>query len=295
MRCNKYYFSLLAVAAFALPAAANDPNLKVYSGPFNIKGFQRRDITGTAEYTYKEAPDGTRIFQGEFKFTAAPDQVNRILEWRHHLSRQERDELIENGVSLTAQGCFNNDYQVGEWIWSGPWPIGIDNCYKDQIIKYTFSPEGKMEGPATFIGENGDSYTFSIENNEPRGKFNFKTDDKYSTLEATWQNGHLVGEYIFIKKNRHASPSYRFGRITKGKYNDEGQPIGKWTSEGFDGTISYAIFSDPGICLESYYIDDMTGDKIRTDFRVDPVHFNPAIYNARENFLMRSSKKKFGR
>lgn len=36
-------------------------------------------------------------------------------------------------------------------------------------------------------------------------------------------------------------------------------------------------------------------DKIRTNFRIDPVHFNPAIYNSRKNFLMRSSNKKFGR
>ncbi|MBD5217409.1 MAG: hypothetical protein HDS73_02815 [Bacteroidales bacterium] len=268
MRCNKHYFSLLAVAAFALPAAANDANLKVYSGPFIIKHVNE-GIKGTAEYTYKDAPDGTRIFQGPFKFKADPEAVEDILVYFFRKDREERDQIIKSGLSLTIEGNFDNDYQVGEWKWSGPWPIYyLDPFYKNQIIKFTFSSDGKMEGPASFIGEDGDSYTFTITDNKPIGTFNLTTAIENYTLKGTWRNGHPIGTWT-------KSP---------------------WSEDAYERT-RYIRFSDSGVFIESYSIDDMTGDKLYgDDYDYRYSHdFNPSIFKRLDFFLMRRTLKDFKR
>lgn len=95
-------------------------DLRRYKGDFTMigfsdspKGLSSISYNGTADYQYRDAPDGTRIFEGEFSFTATDDENN----------------------SFTVHGEFRNNKQVGDWIWRG-------GCY----IKIHFNHEGIPDG-----------------------------------------------------------------------------------------------------------------------------------------------------
>ncbi len=288
-RVIKFSISLLIMMSGCIQVV-NAQELKKYSGPFSIN-----DIKGVAEYTYKDAPDGTRIFQGDFKFTASQESIKNLLDDEY----SGLENINYEEMKLTAQGNFDNNYQVGEWVWKGPWPIGIKNFYKNQILKYTFSDIGKMEGPAYFYGDENDTYTITIKDNEPKGRFDFTTKDPNYTLIATWQDGHLVGDYLLIIDNAEVydwnAPGYKFGNVTKGQFNDKGDPVGKWTSEwkGEEGGMRYQLYSNLGDPIECYSIDNTTGDKIRCNCYITPVRFNTALFNARDRFKMRSTRRDY--
>lgn len=99
--CKKSLICLIALLSLCM--AAYPQNLKVYSGPFTpLKG-------GNVTYQYRDAPDGSRIFEGDFNFTG-------------------------NGSSpLRVKGQFKNDCQIGYWIW--------DYGY-GHIVEITFSEQG---------------------------------------------------------------------------------------------------------------------------------------------------------
>lgn len=284
---------LVFLMVMGLAQEVNAQELKKYSGPFSIQLDRKQKIEGNAEYTYKDASDGTRIFQGDFKFSATPESIRNFLDRANWFYEEYPKNINSEEISLTAEGTFDNNYQVGEWVWKGPWPIGIRKLYKNQILKYTFSNDGRMEGPAYFYGDADDTYSITIKDDEPIGRINITTNAPNSTLKATWQDGKLVGDYLLIKKNAGISdwqtPYYRFGNVTKGQFNYEGYPVGKWTSEEYNKPTIYAIYSDSGDLIECYKIDDTTGDKIPAELDIEPVRFNTALFNARKNFMMRST------
>lgn len=76
---------------------AQNNTLKTYSGEFVMQGFgtiggsAKAKVEGNAIYHYRNAPDGTRIFEGSFSFS--------------------------DGKGRTVQGEFKNDKQVGRWVW----------------------------------------------------------------------------------------------------------------------------------------------------------------------------------
>lgn len=74
------YVSLILLCSLA--TAAQSGSHKTYSGPFS---------KGEATYTYVDAPDGTRIFDGKFTY--------------------RQDEC-------TLTGQFKNDLQSGSWTFT---------------------------------------------------------------------------------------------------------------------------------------------------------------------------------
>ena len=50
---------------FCMCMAMNAQRLKTYSGPYNDSRYMALDVP-KATYTYKNAEDGTRIFEGNF-------------------------------------------------------------------------------------------------------------------------------------------------------------------------------------------------------------------------------------
>jgi len=79
---------LMSALFFLLfPITMNAQELKVYTGPFSpLKG-------GQVTYQYRDAPDGSRIFEGTFEFYRSGKDYLRI------------------------KGQFKNDRQIGDWTW----------------------------------------------------------------------------------------------------------------------------------------------------------------------------------
>lgn len=314
------FLGLIALNLSSLQAQS----LKKYSGKFRLDNL---DVEGTARYSYKDAPEGTsgqtRLFHGDFYFESKEQCMNsedRIVMWvedweksyekyysrltlsgdNGNLPRTKSEEILygfpyinKRKVQITVKGQFANNKQVGEWTWTF---YDITSGKKLSEIILTFNQDGVIEGPASYHAyDMEDHYKCRFINgqlspdpipyvNEYCGR---------SKLTATLQNGHLVGKYEYVKyENKHISQNYNSDQTrvtvaitTSGQFDDDGNPIGVWTRDNVT-----AKFDDNGRLLESYYIDDSTGDKISAHIPITKVEINPWLYNNRSLFLMRDSK-----
>ena len=134
-------------------------NLKTYTGEFEMTGFAFGpanivSLVGTANYQYKDAPDGSRIFEGKFSF----DQG-------------------DTGRKAKAAGFFINDKQVGKWTWDYP----IRNDAYDRDIDFhceiIFNENGIPDGDF-------DIYIGKV--SKTNGAY------KRSYYSGTFKNGKLV-------------------------------------------------------------------------------------------------------
>jgi hypothetical protein len=108
-KCSKTILGLLFfVVLFGIKT--NAQNLKVYSGPYTpLKG-------GHVTYQYRDAPDGSRIFEGDFNF--------------------------EDGT-LRIKGQFKNDRQVGYWTWDYGYGHTANITFYDNGCKFEYKGLGK--------------------------------------------------------------------------------------------------------------------------------------------------------
>lgn len=271
MKLKTFTFSLAIIAsniAFA-------QQLKTYEGPFTINHTE-----GVAKYTYKDAEDGSRIFHGDFIF--------------EEKSKYDYDDGHSRSVKA-VKGKFKDNHQVGTWTWTGPWDLGFEESHwsydnTEQIFTYNFNERGDLDGLATYSRGNNDKYSLTIKNDEIIGSVPFVSENYRGILHATWENGHLVGDYLFKEIERFYSGDKLYG-VTEGKFNKEGKPIGTWTEKRRNGEITYIKYSDEGEHLESYYFEPTTGDREKCYSCIYKVEFIPALFRQRGKFLLRDSKK----
>lgn len=180
--------------------------------------------TGKAKYQYLEGTNGSRIFDGHFIFQG------------------------ENGTN--AEGDFKNNHQVGAWVFTNS-PIGYVRISFDEnnrIVSGTFVHIYDIYGDNIYC--------------QAEGKF-MRADD-----------GHLYGPMIYgnktKRKNRITYIKY-INKVTdylygEGEYNMDGRETGKWSYGQGKGERYKSIkaeYDNYGNLLESYYIENSTGDKIR--------------------------------
>lgn len=98
---------------------------KRYNGEFSIAGVGfstgNGKKVGNAQYDYKDAPDGTRIFEGNFSYT-----------------------YNTSSASDVVKGNYLNNKQVGTWKW-----ISILKGYsesKKEEVTINFNDNGKLDG-----------------------------------------------------------------------------------------------------------------------------------------------------
>lgn len=145
-----------------------DNNLKTYNGDFKLKGFGYGEnysaVDGIANYQYKEALDGSRIFEGKFSF-----------------SRKAQGPY---GTNANAKGYFKNNKQVGLWTWDIP-----AGTYDDGIHSEIFFNENGL--PVKF--------DISIGNlNRPRRSYFCGTFENGKLKKIFYKDNFLVkcsGEY----------------------------------------------------------------------------------------------------
>lgn len=191
---------------------------QVYDGDYKLFG------EGNARYQYINGPNGSRIFDGHFIFHG------------------------KNGGY--AEGNFNNNHQVGEWIFENS-PIGY--------VRISFD-ENNRTVSGTFVH-----------------RYDIYGDNLYCHAEGKFMradDGHLYGPMIYgnktKRKNRITYIKY-INKVTdylygEGEYNMDGKEKGKWSYGQGKGERHKSInaeYDNNGNLLESYYIESSTGEKIR--------------------------------
>ena len=241
----------------------NQQKLFQYKGEFEMQGFgnviynseiHSAKKNGVAQYEYKKAADGTRIFEGNFYFAKNDKKLSSLIKNSNY---SEKDIKIIAELAPFAVGKFKNDKQVGKWIWA----YWADNMFVYKEINYDEfgNANGSLKQYRYHInyGEfwHNEGYRNSIFIYEPTGwsigEFNDNT-----LVSGNYRIGS--GE----DNDRFYAPWYYHVEVS-GKFNNNG-PIGKWTVSGDyfvdDGKYTVVEF-DNGTCVANYWIDQSTGDK----------------------------------
>ncbi len=223
--------------------SAQSGNLKTYNGEFHMHGFgyssEIKKVTGIATYYYRDAPDGTRIFEGDFSF--------------------ECEHRYEEKMKYEVNGSFKNNKQIGKWGWRR---TGYQNSiYVEEECTINFDENGVLNGAF-------DLWIGSDTNNRDRW------------MKGVFENGKI------------ASISYKLlDYVTaEGRYNKDGEPMGKWSVTGTDVPPNYVLNYDAyGRCLDAYYIDQSTGDKKRILIRDSPDRIYMRVSGAVSRRIFRST------
>ena len=240
-------FLFCIVMLFCMCMAMNAQRLKTYSGPYNDSRYMALDVP-KATYTYKNAEDGTRIFEGNFTWQCT------------HRTNVAYDR---------ATGKFHNDNKVGLWTYTSK------SKGRTTSLKVNYNNQGRVEG----------IYDYSqIEYNSKTGKqkvirslkANIKNGNAIGAI-----SGHLVS--FDAKEAGGYSQMSHIGDATfTGQTDDSGYADGLWkitmkyVSDAVD--VFYVSYSH-GSFKEAYCIDNTTGDKIA----YESVDIIDAIYNLVSN------------
>lgn len=214
------------VMLFCICVAMNAQGLKTYSGFYKAKNM---NLFGTpkATYTYKNAEDGTRIYEGNFTYTC----------------------VTKPNIYDKVTGRFHDDCKEGLWTFTDKSPteskvlkINYSEGYRSGTYEYTYiskgaikeslkttMKEGVMVGPVSghLTSYNFHIYDYGVASSRGvigKGTFNGQTDEK-GLADGLWK--------LIMKNEKDNKTMLTF--------------YDKW---------------EHGVVKESYYIDDSTGDKI---------------------------------
>ena len=258
--------------------------LQKYNGTFKMIGFwcysdnaiQSEEKEGVAQYEYKEASDGTRLFHGKFYFARNENVLSYLIEnvtlsENSYFSTDNIQKNIESILYLApfAIGKFDNDRQVGKWVWAFFSNDGEKFVYKE--INFDNYGHGEPNGAVVQL-----HYVMDVP------KF-FYTDylDIYSVrsprgyLIADYENGYLDELEYKLGWGEGSNESYRYSKdqrlewwhpdhvMLKGRFNNRG-PVGKWSVSGdYFNENTVLEYNENGVCIANYWIDKSTGDKKR--------------------------------
>lgn len=194
------------------------------------------------------AQENLRIYNGEFKMNGFGfggwNDIKGVSTYHYRESTDgtrifegefsfEKNTGYNNNTHYNVSGCFKNNKQVGQWKWSCSSSIYQHTEVCETTINFDDNsvPCGSFE---SWIGE-GERH-------------------RRSWMYCEFENGKII------------SASYKDNDVifARGKFNSKGLPTGKWyvSGRGVKNRSCTFIYDAIGNCLESYYIDETTGDKI---------------------------------
>lgn len=230
------------VMLFCICVAMNAQGLKTYSGTYNDSYYRALSVP-KATYTYKNAKDGTRIFEGNFTWQCT------------HKPNIAYDK---------ATGKFHNNYKVGLWTYIS------QTASSTTLLKVNYNSKGHVDG----------IYDYSeTEYNKKTGKKRVVRSLKANIKNGNaigQVTGHLVS---FDTKKKDGTVHINIGDASfTGQTDAEGFADGLWkitmkyVSDDVD--VFYVTYNH-GVCKDAYCIDNSTGNKIEYE-NVDIIG---AIYN----------------
>lgn len=191
---------------------------KRYNGEYSISGIGFSNSgtkKGNAQYDYKDAPDGTRIFEGKFSYT---------YEDRY-------DSYVVNGNYL-------NNRQTGTWRW-----VSKSNGYSEsqkKEVTINFNDNGKLDGSF--------SYSYGLFGEYLGGN---KWTSGRKNVSGDFVNGRLKRLYYWSIEDKATAEGYYSTTnegtpVGKWKVTGENVPNGSVTVE-FDnrGNLINAVYFDP--------------------------------------------------
>ena len=244
-------------AGQAMPKIKQIDGLKTYQGDYTMRyDGVFGETSGKASYQYKDAPDGTRIYEGEFRF--------------------ETEKQRYGGWQMVT-GKFKDDRQVGKWVWTSylGQSSGVD---KVELCIVTFDENGIPHG--------------NYETCEGRG---YGSTDFESSLRRDIYTKAYMSKgkvYSVAYKDRDMAASGRYDTNT-GRPTGEWEITTnvKVGNKEVKKTITMKPCSPyDGLYLEGYYIDDTTGDKKRITTE-KPYKLYGRIINDIMNHCFRSTIK----
>ena len=217
-------------AGQAMPKIEQVQGLKTYQGDYTMRfGGVFSEISGKASYQYKDAPDGTRIYEGDFRFeTERP----RYGGWR------------------MVTGKFKNDRQIGKWVWTSKLgnSSGVDEV---ELCIITFDDSGIPHGEYETCEGRGYGST-NYESSLSRDLYTkaYMSKGKVYSLSYKDRDMTAVGRY----DTNTGQPTGEWEVTMKVKVGNK--------------EVERTITMKPcnpynGLYLEGYYFDDTTGDKKR--------------------------------
>ena len=237
---KKFLFCI--VMQFCICVAMNAQGLKTYSGTYNDSYYRALSVP-KATYTYKNAKDGTRIFEGNFTWQCT------------HKPNIAYDK---------ATGKFHNNYKVGLWTYISK------TASSTTLLKVNYNSKGHVDG----------IYDYSeTEYNKKTGKKRVVCSLKANIKNGNaigQVTGHLVS---FDTKKKDGTNQMNIGDASfTGQTDAEGFADGLWKITmkyvSDDVNVFYVTYNH-GVCKEAYCFDNSTGDKIE----YEDVDIIRAIYN----------------
>lgn len=216
-------FLFCIVMLFCMCMAMNAQGLKTYSGAYRANAHF---LLGTqkATYTYKNAEDGTRIYEGNFTYSC----------------------ITNPKLYLKVTGRFHDDCKEGLWTFidkstseTKTLKINFKEGYRNGIYEYTYTTRGTVKESLKATMKDG------VMIGPVSGRTNYYDYHIYEYGGTSERS--VMGQGLFC-----------------GQTDEEGLADGSWKLTMKLGDGSTRVFYDKwehGVKKESYYIDDTTGDK----------------------------------
>lgn len=191
------------VMLFSMSVAMNAQGLKTYSGKYSMQ-IGRIPYQGHATYTYKDADDGTRIYEGNFNFIKVirPNVCYDKAVGKFH------DDLKDGLWTYTSKDATTTEQLKTHYI--GGLVNGIYEYSKvtKNVIKMSFKgviKNGVPIGPISGTLSEGCTYTGQTdENGLPDGLW--KSTSKYGVQYEKWEHGVLRDSYFIENSTGDKSP-----------------------------------------------------------------------------------------
>lgn len=130
---------------------------------------------GYAEYTYKDSPEGERIYDGKWYY---------------------KEALGDNDYVITSEGQYKNDIRIGKWVWTYK-----NNGKLSAVQTFNFDENGYLHGTVTrtdYVYKKL-NYTISFNHGHVIGKYtNIRDTQEQGLISIEFDNnGNAIGNAAF--------------------------------------------------------------------------------------------------
>lgn len=262
---KKIFILIISVLSYSNITAQE---LESYNGKF--KG-------GYANYQYKTAPDGSRIYHGAFEFT-------------------KEFALDSRSYTFSIKGSYKNDLKHGRWIYSEiPTPnkrMSEDDYKKRVTIPEFVNEYGKVYASMERLIHSRISLTIDYIEGKMEGDYihaiytppinNYK--ETKDIFHLKMKNNHVVSNYTSTQNDNY---------VANIEFDDYGFPHGEWTyrDKSSEDIIDYIYIFNHGIAMKEIIRNESTGDTSQKNYEMNnesTQEYNDYLENNSQIFYLKT-------